>query len=121
MQQTAALFAPSEIDLPDYDDEHWLSFRRSDEWARLYSEESHRFRRKFPEWDRVVQGALVPRRRTAVENRKKLEEVVARLSEVNAEAAQLAAHCDHPAAKVSILSFLILDAQVTFFQASEGD
>jgi hypothetical protein len=117
VHRSAALFAPREITLPDHDGDHWLSFRASDNWAYIYSEEGHRFRRKFPQWGRVVESELLPRRRGAVDNRKMLEAVVVRLSQASPEAARLAARCDHPAAKASVLAFLMLDAQLTFFQS----
>jgi hypothetical protein len=120
VSEAAALFAPGEITLPDRVKEHWLCFRASNAWAYIYSKEGHRFRREYPEWVRVVEGALIPRRRSSAENREALQGVVVRLSEVNPEAAQLAARCDHPAAKASVLAFLTLDAQLTFFSESDA-
>jgi hypothetical protein len=112
VDQAAALFAPGEISLPDLVKEHWLCFRPSATWAYVYSEEGHRFRRKYSEWARVVESTLILRRRSLAENREALQDVVTRLSEVNPEAAQLAARCDHPAAKASVLAFLTLEVKI---------
>jgi hypothetical protein len=116
VESAAALFAPGEINLPDLLKEHWLCFRASNAWAYVYSEKGHRFRRKYPEWGGILQSALIPRLRSSTENKEALQHIVVRLSEENPEAAQLAARCDHPAAKASVLAFLALDAQLTFFQ-----
>src|SRR5260370_40791799 len=68
---------PAKSIFPDRVNEHWLTFSASGVWANIYSEQGTRFRRKYPEWSRLLESALIPRRRSAEENRQALEGVVA--------------------------------------------
>jgi hypothetical protein len=110
------LFAPSEIQLPDYTGDHHLCFRAADNYAYIYSEEGRRFRREHPSWHAALERTLIPHRRTASENREILEPVVEELERADPSAREISARYTHPAVKASVLAFLVLDAQFTLFR-----
>jgi len=115
IDSTAALFAPSEIDLPDDSSDHHLTFQAGNSYAYLYSEGSP-FERRHPSWVLVLEHSLIPGRRTTAQNREHLQAIAARLERQNPAAREIAARFSHPAIKASILAFLVLDAQLTFFK-----
>lgn len=116
IDDTAALFAPSEITLPDDTDNHHLCFRAADNYAYVYSEEGTRITRGHPNWHLTLERTLIRGRRSASENRELLERVVSELERSDSAAHEISARFTHPAIKASILAFLVLDAQFTLFR-----
>jgi hypothetical protein len=116
LDQTAALFAPSEIILPDLVAAHHLCFRAADNFAFVYSEEGRRFRRQFPRWELAVERAFLPGRHSTEENRAALAEVASELSRRSRAARELAERFDDPVIRAAVLCFLVLDTQLTFYR-----
>jgi hypothetical protein len=116
VNRTAALFAPLEINLPDDTGDHHLCFRASDNYAYVYSEEGQRFTRKHPNWELTLERSLIPGRRTAPQNRELLQQIVRDLERESPVAKEISDRFQHPAIKASILSFLVLDAQLSLFR-----
>jgi hypothetical protein len=114
VQDAAALFSPQEIRLPNLHEDHYLTFRAKDNFAYVYSAQGRRFERRYPSWE-SVRASLDPRRGAISENRSKLTEVASRLALDDPEAAKIAERFDHPAIRASVLAFLTLDAQLTFY------
>lgn len=115
VSHATALFSPNEITLPDHTHDHWLCFRASDSWAYIYSSAGRRFERRYHAWDTILGQVLRPRQRSKQDNMRALNGIVESLSNINPDVAQLAARCEHVVAKASVLAFLTLDAQLTFF------
>jgi len=53
-------------------------------------------------------------------NRSKLAQIANRLARENPEAAQIAGRFSHPAIRASVLGFLVLDTQLTFYAEATG-
>ena len=115
ISQTAALFSPLEIILPNRVAPHHLCFEAAGKFAFLYSEEGRRFERHYPRWESVVEKASTGRR-SAESNRAALADVATELANQNAEASQFTQRFDDPVIKASILSFLVLDAWLSFYR-----
>ena len=120
LDQAAAWFSPLEINLPNLTEDHWLSFRAGDPTYRLYSEEGFAHERKYQNWS-DVNPSLLARRGSSDQNLAALSQVVSRLSGRDHEATRLARRFEHPAIQASILAFLTLDTQLTFFKAKSED
>lgn len=121
LDQAAAWFSPSEITLPNLTEDHWLSFRASDPTYRLYSEEGLAHERKYQSLSEDVTPRLLERRGSSDQNLTTLSQVVSRLSVRDIEATRLAHRFEHPAIQASILAFLTLDTQLTFFKAKREE
>jgi hypothetical protein len=121
LDQAAAWFSPVEIALPNLTEDHWLTFRASDTTFRLYSEQGFAHERKYRNWSDSIGPSLVARRRSTDQNLATLTQVVSRLAARDQEATRLARRFEHPAIQASILAFLTLDAQLTFFKAKSDD
>jgi hypothetical protein len=117
LDEAVALFAPNEIILPDLNSPHYLCFEASSKFAFLYSEEGSRFDREFSRWEGVVERALLAGRRSAHQNRTVLAEVASDLATQSPTAREIANRFDDPIVRAAILSFLVLDTQLTFFRA----
>jgi hypothetical protein len=116
IDQTAALFSPNEIILPDLVTPHHLCFEAAANYAFLYSEEGRRFQRHYPQWESVVERASRPGDRSADRNRAALTEVATELANQSAVAREAAERFDDPVIRASVLSFLVLDALLTFYR-----
>ncbi len=121
VSRASAMFAPNEIVLPDDTKEHHVSFKRNQAFGYVYSREPHSFERKFSE-DGLWLPSLMERRQSAKENRKALKEVVSFLTKK--------LYRRHPVrrmiaersveAQAAILSYFLLDAQLTFVKPKGG-
>ena len=121
LDRAAAWFSPVEIALPNLTEDHWLSFRAGDPTFRLYSDEGFAHQRKYPNWSDNIIPSLLERRGSIDQNLATLSQVASRLAARDLEAARLARRFEHPAVQASILAFLTLDAQLTFFNAESEE
>jgi hypothetical protein len=116
VDSAAALFSPSEIALPNYDESHHVTFRADESFGMIYSAEGTRFERRNNETRAAIHTALNPSRQSAAANRERLERLVETLMSANPHAAQVANRFSHVAVKASVLAFLVLDAQMTLYR-----
>lgn len=116
LDRATALFSPLEIDLPDFHKRHYVTFEADADFGYVYSEEGTRFERKFPRWEVAVENAFQRRRRSTEENIEALAAISRSLAARSREARQVADQFDDPVIKASVLAFLVLDAQLTFFK-----
>lgn len=119
VEDCAAIFSPREIKLPRTKTAHHLTFRANANSANVYSENGHRFSRKYHSWQSVRQ-VLEVNRATLSENRQKLAAIATQLASADNEAARIAERFEHPAVKASILAFLVLDSQLTLYRPPEA-
>lgn len=110
-----AVIAPNEIVLPDTTKKHHITFKADGSTFKLYSQQGKGFERKFPSWNRLVE-ILSGRRRNAAANREALEQTVGLLASRSHHAREVADQFEDPVMKASVLAFLVLDAQLTFFK-----
>ena len=115
-------FSPTEIQLPDYTQDHHVSFNPDGNSWHIYSDERQSFEPRFPtneKWIQFIrQGA-----RSAEDNKKHLDETVDFLIEENRKEHAISSGVvekiiEHQSseAKAAILSYFILDAQLTFLK-----
>jgi hypothetical protein len=112
----SALFSPSEIALPNYNEQHHVTFRADEPYGMIYSPEGVRFERRNSKVLDALQTSLPPLRRSAAANRLHLEQLVTELTPANPLAAQIANRFSDVAVKASVLAFLVLDVQMTLFK-----
>lgn len=115
LTNATAVVSPNEIVLPDTATKHHITFKADGDEFFLYSEDGTPYRRKTPNWGNVTE-ALVNRRRNANANREALLVVAEQLSSRSPLARDLENRLKDPVAKASVLAFLVLDAQLTFFK-----
>lgn len=111
----SAHFLPSEVVLPDFTDDHHVSFKAEDAFGYVYSEEGRKFPRKIGNFDAWT-SRIRQRRRSYEENLRTLEAAVevmgSRVSRLSPLGRLLR---DKPVEqKASILAFVTLDAQLVF-------
>lgn len=116
ISEAAAIFSPNELQLPNLHESHHVCFRAEDDFAYLYSKEGSRRERKFPRWE-LVSEALNSDRQSPEENRKALSEFVEQLAGSRRDAAAIANRFKDDVARASVMAFLLLDLQMTFFGA----
>jgi len=117
VSQASAMFAPNEIVLPDDTKDHHVSFKPNDGFGYVYSKEPHQFERKFRGTDHWL-TSVGQRARSAKENRQMLEKTVAFLKRKRGPRDPLRQmiHDQPIEAQAAILSYFILDAQLTFLK-----
>lgn len=115
VSDASAHFLPSEINLPDYADDHHVSFKAADAHGYLYSEESRPFPRKIVNFDAWA-SRVRERRRSYEDNLLSLRKAVAAMSADLGSLTPLGRLIrDKPIEQqASILAFVTLDAQLTF-------
>jgi hypothetical protein len=74
--RNAGFMVPSEIDLPDFTQEHHVSFKATLPYFRVYSQEGELRQRKVPTQE-AFEEITLGRRRSGDENRAQLEQLVA--------------------------------------------
>jgi hypothetical protein len=116
LDDTAAVFSPNEIVLPNRSKPHHLCFEANGTFAYIYSDEGRQFRRKYPNYGTSFERNLQLPRRSASANRRVLAEVADRLSPASGPTREIADRFDDPVIKASVLAFLVLDAQLAFFK-----
>jgi hypothetical protein len=102
LNESAALFAPSEINLPNLNAPHHPCFRAGDSFAFLYSEEGHRLERKFSEWRWAEERAFLPGRRSREENLAALVKVASELSAQSPAAREASGTTPHGSGPLSV-------------------
>jgi hypothetical protein len=115
VSQASAMFAPSEIILPDDTKNHHVSFKPNDGFGYVYSKDPHQFDRKFRGGDHWL-TSVGQRAQSAKENRQLLEEAVTFLKKKRRPRDPVLQMIrDQPLeAQAAILSYFILNAQLTF-------
>ena len=115
VSHASAHFLPSEINLPDFTDDHHVSFKAADAHGYLYSEEGRQFARKIVNFD-IWASRLRERRRSYEDNLQSLEKAVKVMSQDVGRFSSLGRLIsDKPIEqKASILAYATLDAQLTF-------
>ena len=126
LSKASALFSPMEIILPNTSQDHHVSFQPCDNYGYIYSEKQIPFERRFPT-DKSWLQFVGDKARSGNENRQLLEETVGFLTngkrQTLAEGSvprKIDPHVhrmiqDRPLeAQAAILSYFILDAQLTF-------
>lgn len=111
----SAHFLPSEITLPDYTDDHHVSFRAQDGYGYVYSEAGVQFPRKIANQDAWA-SHVRERRRSYKDNRKSLEKAVEVMSADMPRFSPLGRLlAGKPLEqRASILAYVTLDAQLAF-------
>ena len=115
LTNATAVISPREIILPDTETKHHITFKANSNKFRIYSDEGEEFIRKTPKWDNVTE-ILSERRKNAHKNREALSSVSEQLSAKNPPVKELADRFDDPVIKASVLSYLVLDAHLSFFK-----
>jgi hypothetical protein len=119
LNSAAALFVPSEIKLPNRSKPHHLSFEASGTFANIYSTEGKRFERKYQDFHAALETNLLPRRNSEAINRKLLADIAIRLLPPAGATREIADRFEDPVIRASVLAFLTIDAQLTFFKPKE--
>lgn len=113
LNQATALFSPSDIPLPNDDQQHFVSFRADAPIAYLFSSDPEEVRRTLPPI-RTLFLEKVKRRQYDPEGRAvRLRAMIDRLSGLDVAADTIADRFESPLARASILAMLVLDAQMT--------
>lgn len=115
LAKATAFIAPNEIALPDITNKHHLTFEADGDTFRLYSQQGKGFERKVPNWGRLLE-ILSARRRPAAANREAIERSIRLLASRSHFAREVADQFKDPVKRASVLAFLVLDAQLTFFK-----
>lgn len=115
LTKATAVIAPNEIHLPDTTTKHHLTFKAGGSTFKLYSDQGVEAERKFSSWDRLV-TTLSDKRRNAEENRAALARTADMLAQRRPAVREIVDRFEDPVVKASVLSFLVLDAQLTFFK-----
>jgi hypothetical protein len=113
--KATAFITPNEIQLPNVSEKHHITFSADSDTFCLYSQQGRRFERKVPNWGRLLE-ILSGRRRTAAANREAIERTGELLASRTHYASEVADRFTDPVARTSILAFLVLDAQLTFYK-----
>ncbi len=115
VSQGSALFSPNQITLPNYTENHHVSFKAEDQFGYIYSREPERFRRKFMGIDRLL-PVLREKRLSLDDNRKLLSDTVNFFSaRLNVRDPVRKLIVERPVEQqASILAYFLLDAQLTF-------
>ena len=117
VSDASAIFAPSEIVLPDHTKDHHVSFKETDTFGYIYSREPHFFERKFVSLDNWL-PTLLERRQGAASNRKNLSQAVKSLvSELpDRDPLRIMIAEKTVEQQASILAYFLLDSHLTFFK-----
>jgi hypothetical protein len=117
ISSASAMFAPNEIQLPDLTAKHHVSFYEDKPWAVVFSEEGGHFDRRFPSAEKWI-SQLFEKPRGREENEAAMRSVALRIrSRFGASAVDrgIARISDgSPVTEAAILSYFLLDAQLTF-------
>lgn len=115
LNDAVAVFSPNEIVLPNFTQPHHLSFTAQGAVANIHSDEGRPFHRKYPSFATAEESSLLPRRGSETANRKALAAVAERLLPASGPTREIADRFVDAVIKASVLAFLELDAQLSFF------
>lgn len=113
-----AMFSPNEIQLPDLTATHHVSFYADKPWAVVFSEKGGHFERRFPSAEQWLSQLFnKPRDREGNQSamRRAAQRIRARFGPHVIIGDSVARHSDgNPVIEAAILSYFLLDAQLTF-------
>ncbi len=117
ISSASAMFSPNEIQLPDLTASHHVSFYGDEPWAVVFSEDGGHFERRFPSAERWL-SQLFDKPRDPADNRETMRRVVqiirARFGPRIMRDDVARSSDGNPVIEAAILSYFLLDAQLTF-------
>lgn len=113
IERASALFSPNDIPVPTDTAQHFVSFRADAAYGFLFSKEPERFERRLPPPRTIFAEQVRADQADPDARRARLERFNDRLMKANLLARRIAERVESPLARASILSALVLDAQMT--------
>lgn len=122
--KASSIFSPSSIKLPDFQDEHHVSFYADQTWAVLFSEEGKQFQRKWSNSSEWIAN-LASSARDLESNEKAMREaegVLRRLADevdwdLRGPLNSVLERFSRPTARVAVLAYYLLGVQLMFLKA----
>jgi hypothetical protein len=118
LDRASALFSPTDINLPDEHEQHWVSFEADADHGYIYSKKGTRFDREIRNVSDLIEKRLIERRRDAHQNRERLTAFVDRTSKNNLRANRIRTRFKDPVIQASVIAAYVLDAHLTFFNGN---